>query len=193
MLLAVGHPVPGWKGPVKEGGEFNIDRGGARLKLAYATPHRVEIKAFRENPIRIGLVRAGVHTAFLLFDIQGCTDGWCDASYALGLVDPDYRDIDHRSRDKGWLLAGFLIDAVSGIVCGLRMATMTPAFSQLLDDLVAEQRVALPEFTRQRHNAEIAAAHARWPKPKDMAKDALAIETAGISFEKFPSDPAGRS
>jgi len=191
MLLAVGQTVPGWKSPVREGGEFNIDSAGVRLKLAYNTPQPFEIKGFRKSPLKIGLVDAGIHTLFFLFHLNDCTDGWADASYALGLVDPDYRAIDRRREKEGWLITAYFFDALNGMVHALRAATMTPRFSTCLDTLVARQRAALPEFTRAKHNAEIAAAHARWQTPSMMVKDAIITEIAGVKFLHMPPESAG--
>jgi len=186
MLLVVGQQLPGWKGPSKEGGEFNIDRGGARLRVQYVRPRPSEIRAFRRSKVRFGLVRGGTHTAFLLFSIPGLTVGWADASYALGMVHPEDREIDRRGPGEGWLISMLLICAETGVLHALRAVTVTPAFSERLDELVAEQRAVLPAFSRAAHEAEIAAAYRRWPTPNHMAKDALITEFGGLSFHKLP-------
>lgn len=183
-IISFGDRLPGWTGPIQEGGEFNIDSGGPRLKIGFVAPRREEIRAFREGRVEVGIVRAGTHTAFFLYKIAGLSVGWCDASYALGLVDPDYRHIDPRKPNEGWLISSYFFDANTGIVRALRVYTISPAFSNILDTIVEDQRAALPGFTREKHYEEIAEVQRKFPTPNDLAPYSLLTETAGISFPK---------
>ena len=181
-VIAVGKRLPGWSGPKQEGGQFQIDSDGPTLNLYYNRPVQSEISAFRKGAIQVGLVKAGAHTLFFIFSIDGVTAGFSDCSFALGLVHPDSRNIDIRAPDHGWLCKMLLIDAQTGVVCAMRAATFTPLFSQILDELVLEQRSVLDRFAVQLHEQEIIVAHKRWPFPNDMVRDAIIIEKAGKAF-----------
>lgn len=183
-LITVGDRLPGWHGPLAEGGEFNLDAAGARLRLAYNRPQPAEIEAFRWHPIRIALTPAGLHTVFFLFDIAGCTAGWADATFALGMLPADERILPDRNETSGWLMTCILHDSETGIVRALRLLTMTPVFSASLDQIIAAQRTMLAHFTPDAHFTEIKRGYARWPLPDAIARHAVISETAGLPFPR---------
>lgn len=184
-LISLGKQLPGWTGPRQERGHFNIDFNGPRLDLCFRKPTAREIRGAQSGRVRLGIVPAGRHTAFFLYDVEYATTGWADASYALGLLTPEERELPKRASNEGWLMTLLMVDADTGIVHSLRQLTMTPAFSDRLDGIVEAQRAALPDFTPQAHFAEIDAAYRRWPKPSDMVEFSVATERAGLPFQKF--------
>jgi len=180
--ISVGRRLPGWTRPMAEGGQFTFDAGGARLFLGYDRPTPEETAHFHHSPIRIGLARADPHTAFFLFDIEGCTAGWADAPYALGVVPPGYRRMPSRRPNEGRLIILCLNDALSGMVHAIRIISTSAAFASVLDTLVAEQRAALASFRPEKHDAVIARAYASWRLPVDIAGNALITESIGAKI-----------
>lgn len=177
-----GEVVPGWHGPRPEATQFQIDSDGLTLLHHYRRPTPREIRGARTGKARFGLVPAGRHTMFLLYDIEHLTKGWSDAPYAFGLVAVDRRELQPREPHQGRLLMSILVDADTGTLHAIRGVSLTPAFSDALDRLLDAQRAALPDFTPAAHDAELRAAYARWPDPAAMAGAAVAIEQGGMPF-----------
>ncbi|MBV8573598.1 MAG: hypothetical protein JOZ58_00965 [Acetobacteraceae bacterium] len=161
-FVFVGSPIPPWMRMRQEGARFIMDNQGPRLFLGFASPLPHEIISFRKVNFRFGLVSAGDHTFYVIFHIEGCTDGWCEAPYAFGLLQGDQRNLPHRRASHGWILGVAFFDITTSIVRSIRLGTMTPACSDILDHLIAGQKTKLSEFTPERHDAEIVAAEQRW-------------------------------
>jgi len=185
VLFQVGSPLPGWSGPRQERGHFNIDANGPRLDLCFRNPTNREVRGLRTGKARFGIVPAGKHTAFFLYDIESATEGWADASYSVGLLTPEEREMHPRTLTEGWLLNMLMVDADTGIIRALRQITFTPEFSNKLDGVISAQLAAMPDFTPQKHFAEVDAAYKRWPSTTDMLPFSLATERGGLPFEKF--------
>lgn len=184
-LYAIGDVVPDWPGPQGEGARFVFTNRGCLLHLHYRRPSPREVYGVRNSPMRVGLVPAGRHTLFLIYDIPQTTNGWSDASFALGLVPPDARPEGRETDKEAWSLITLLTDARTGILHAARLSTMTPFFCTIMEKLVAQQRAALPEFTPAAHDKERRAAYRRWPRPQLMIHDALIWEQVGIPFERL--------
>lgn len=178
----LGEPMPDWSGPQPEGTHFQIDSTGVILLHLYKDPTPREIRGARTGRARFGLVSAGRHTLFLLYDIAQLTKGWADAPFALGLVPAGKQAVQPRSRTEGRLLLSLLADARSGVLLALRAISLTPAFCAALDAMLDGMRAALPSFTAAAHDAELRAAYQCWPGPADMAASASAIEYGGLPF-----------
>lgn len=186
-MLALGHPLPGWSKPTAEGAQFWIDYGGSPfLMLLWPNPTPAEVINFgRRKPIRFGLLPVSDHTLFLLFKIEGVTDDWSEAPFALGLTAPDERDMGNRQPDEGYLFSFVLGDNRSGVIYAMRQATVTPRFSQHLDDQIARQTAALSRFDKAAHLREVDLTRQKYPKPADMIADAVIVESLGLPFQKF--------
>lgn len=181
----VGEIVPGWPGPQGEGGRFNFTKHGCVLTLFYANPRPREIEGLRHSPMRVGLLEAGRHTWFFLYSIPHTTNGWSDASFALGLNPPDLRVYKRENPKEAWTLLTLLVDASTGVLRAARFSTLTPFFCTIMEGLVDKQRAALADFTPTRHREEHEMAYLRWPRPQLMIEDALIWERLGIPFERL--------
>lgn len=185
QLLSVGKPLPNWTAPMPEGAQLFMDYGGSPFLMFFyndIAPHEPE--ALSEGEIRFGLYPAGDHTFFLLHSIEGFTQGWADAPYALGVLSPENRPKHDRDPTTGYLFSFILAESTTGIIRAMRAATVTPRFSQRLDDALKRLENNLPDFSREKHDAEIQAAYRRFPRPYDMAKGAVVKEVLGRKFPK---------
>lgn len=185
-VFVVGRQVPNWRGPQKEGAHFSVDAGGAILTFFYARPQPKEVEALAAGRIRFGVVPAGDHTLFLLCAVEGMTEGWVDAPYALGCVHPEMRRFEFTDPDKGLVVTMMLVCARTGVLHGIRALTVTPQFTDALDAVIAGQRMRLGAFTRADHAAEVQAAYERWTTPAAMAAEAIVTETGGLPFHRMP-------
>lgn len=185
-IFVVGRQVPNWRGTHAEGAHFNVDSGGAILTFFYARPRPQEAEALASGSVRFGLLPAGDHTMFLLCAIEGLTEGWVDAPYALGIVPPDLRRFEFTDPDKGLVVTVMLVCARTGILHGIRALTVTPKFTDALDAVIAGQRMRLGGFTRGRHTAEVQTAYVKWASPAAMIEEAIVVETGGLPFHRMP-------
>ena len=152
------------------------------IVAAYDRPNWVEITEFQSGVIRIGLVPAGEHTVF--FILRCGTLPWADMPFALGRL-PDRRNVPvARSPTAGFFIHMELVDLTSHIVCAMHSFTVTPQFSEVLEDQISKQRANLANFSEEKYDAEIAAFYRRYPHQNDMPVGAIVFETAGMKFPK---------
>ena len=182
-VVKLGDVYPGWRGPLPEGTRFEFNSAGPLLLHSYRKPTPREIRGARTGRMRFGLLPAGQHTLFLLYDGENLTGSWGDAPYAYGLVHGDFREVPRAEPGQGLLMLSVLVDADSGVTHALRGTSLTPAFSAELTRLVDAQRAALPGFSAAKHEAEIAEAYQRWPRPEHMVAAATAVEIGGLPFD----------
>ena len=181
-IIALGQPHPYLTGRrLTEGVVLSIVRGDFAICAIYDHPTPTEIAAYQHDDLRVALVPAGDHTFFMM--MKPGAQNWTDMPFALGLLDPDQRDVlPPRDALNGYLIHFELVDLHSHVVHGLRLFTITPAFSFLLELQIAKLRRNLSRFSVGRHSDEIAAMYRRYPDANLMTKAAIIIETAGMTF-----------
>ena len=187
-FLSVGEQCPGWRSQIPDGGRFEISSKGVLLNFHHHSLSTEEIACFRDGRTQLGLLRAGKHTLFLLYRVNGLI-GWSDCFYAYGMVTPELRDIPRQMETSGWGVGMVLTDSMTGVIKARRTCSVTPEFLHVLDDLVLEQRAFLPCFSWDSHCDEISAAHARWPTSCGMLGDALIIEETGCHCQSVEAVP----
>ena len=183
-IYAVGHPWPGKIPPVGIRFEFDGDHG-ARIILGFRNPTPLEIHQAKIACLRLGLVSSGDHTTFLLVQNLQYPGGWADAPFSWGKVAPHQRyfETDEAAPSTtGYLFRLYLTDQF-GIIRAIRMFTVTPRFSEALNNALRGQERHVDSWSVDAHNAEIAAAYRRWSTSKQMAKAATIIEEAGVPFD----------
>jgi len=182
VLIERGKRLPGWLRARPEGNTLNFDCGGVSLVILLHRPVLREVEALKNQPVTVALLPVGRHTLFFLFRIPNLTYEWSDCPFALGLVAPERRRLPDRKPGAGYALPIIMADATTGVVQGIRMVTLSPSFSLMLEATVADIAAALPVFTPEAHDREIRTAYDRWPHSNRMAADAMFTEIAGRPF-----------
>jgi len=176
--LAVGQRHPLVPPGIPDGVRFLAGAAGLDLLATLDPLSDKDVRAWRRGRLRVGLVPAGRHTLFALYEVEGF-GGWSDAPFSLGAVPPAERALPERQPHQGRLLNVTVVEARSAIVRGLRAVSLSPAFAASLDQLLDRQREALAGWTPAAHQAEIADAYRRWPRTADMVAAAVITEIAG--------------
>jgi hypothetical protein len=179
-LIAVGSPHPSISANQPDGVRFSAGIDGLHLLGVIEGLKSREVSAWRTGKIRVGLAGAGRHTLLFLYEINGFGT-WGDAPFSLGLVPTDRRTLPARQPHQGRLLNITLVEQGTRIVRALRAVSLSPAWCDVLDTLIAEQIRNLPEWTARAHQAEIAAAYRRWPAVSDAIRDGAVVEVAGAA------------
>lgn len=174
-FIKVGEPFSAgvnWQGVDRF--ELRCVNGGLMLQVLIPNPSDTNISAFLKGQIFVGLYAKG-STVFFLFKIDGLYD-WSDQAFSINLNPPDEREIPPVKEGERQLMSFVLIDSVSGITRGIRVATLSPNYTSLFYRFLRRQ---LDEnLTREQHEENIAAVYAVMDS-KSMAKAALLREKAG--------------
>ncbi|CAO3434177.1 hypothetical protein [Azospirillum endophyticum] len=181
MLISLNQPWPGNPQPLGIRFEF-LDDTGPRLHLGLVNPTPREVRGAARGRLRLALVPAGKHTLFLLVQQPELFAGWADAPFAWGKVPSARRCLDDKSPSSNGYLFGVYLTDQHSVVRALRVATVTPTFTTVLDEAIREQARHLGEFSVAAYDAEVAAAYRRWPRSDDMVRAACVVEALGIPF-----------
>ncbi len=175
-----------WPGPIPPAGvrlEFS-PRGNPKLFAVYESPTPLEVHGFRKNPIQIALVPGGKHTLFFMFEIERGTNGWADCPYSFLKLAPENREFTRAPESAdGYFMVVHLVDQ-NGIVHAIRGVSMTPKFSDALDENLRHQARHSGSYSAAAHDAEIGLAYKRWATSAHMVRAAVIKETAGEASEK---------
>ena len=114
------------------------------------------------------------------------TDEWADMPFGWGMLRPETRKamlegFALKASDSRYRLS-FIVCGQDRIVLALRVVSVSPQFTQALDAALLRQEANLGEFTREAHDAEIAAAYRKWPTGDAMMSAATNVETAGAAY-----------
>lgn len=167
-LVRPGHP---------EGVTFGIGADGLYLLGVIGQPTPKEIRAWSRGRLRLGVLPAGLHVLFLLYELDGFAP-WSDAPYSLGLTQGMLPQ--PVQPEGGALMQLTLVDAGTAIIRSLRVVSVSAGFCAELWRALGEQGGALPAYSEPARQAEVDAAYRRWPHSRDMVKSASMIEVAGI-------------
>lgn len=156
---------------------FSANSDHIELIATFSRLSSKDVRAWSRGRLRLGLLAAGDHTAFILYELDGFCS-WSDAPFSVGLTPAGGRDLPPREPQQRRLLEITLLAADTAEIKALRVASLSPTWSAALEAEIARQMAALPQWSRQVHEAEIAAAYRRWTAA-DMAKASQLIEVAG--------------
>ncbi|HRJ61571.1 MAG TPA: hypothetical protein PKZ99_10385 [Azospirillaceae bacterium] len=176
-VLQVGEAHPTIPAGQPDAVRFAATDSGIELIGAFSGLKKKDVLAWSRGRLRLGLLAAGHHTAFILYDLDGFCR-WSDAPFSVGLTPAGRRELPAREPLQRRLLLLTLLAAETAEIKALRIASLSPTWSAALEAEIARQTTALPQWSRQAHEAEIAAAYRRWTAD-DMAKSAPLIEVAG--------------
>lgn len=169
---------------LREGAIVSLTPNNFGIVEILDAPKRAELRVRRDHRFHIGLVGGYQHTVFFVLHWgHGSGTGWGELPFALGVLDPDDRDAvpPPRSKSQGYFIHYELVDLATHVVMAVRAFSVTPPFSALLQQEVEKLRTNLPDFTFERHCAEIADYCGKHPL-EQRPPDALIIEQAGMRF-----------
>lgn len=174
--LEIGKPYPGDRTSWPDGW-FGLAyaNGHTILALAEERPSLASIERFRRGPMHFALhYEQGV--IFFLFRIEGAWD-WSDNAFSIHLVPPEARGSGDNPGTHYAPVTVAMIEAGTGLVVALRVATMSPRLVRQLRTYIDHQLVR--PFSAQAHQAAIEEVYRRYPHPKALAQAAVFRERAG--------------
>lgn len=134
-----------------------------------------EVAAFRDTtrPLEVGLASHG-SLVILLAKIPGVMD-WSDAPYDARLLPSGQQGLPVVGHT---LVQWVLVDAATGILRGMRAATVTPQFTAQLRELL--ERQAAKPFNRATYEADATAYQSRFTA-QTLVRRAWIVEQAGVT------------
>jgi len=179
LTLAVGQRSP-FPAPPGESLKVAFDRKRAPLLLLGTDkPTANEVKGVRKDPLHVGLLPHGRHTAFLLLRGPRIAADWMDAPFSAAKLPPHLRGLPACGTGQGYLARLLMIDIRDNRIKAMRQVSFSPAFSQALQSEVARQSETAAAFSEAAHDAEIRQAYHRLPRGTDMIRHATITEQAG--------------
>ncbi|OWL98961.1 hypothetical protein CBQ26_00445 [Deinococcus indicus] len=154
---------------------FGLSAQRMEVMVALGGVTDAEAAAFRDTtrPFEVGLASHG-SVVILLARMPGVMD-WSDAPYDARLMPADERGLPVIGHT---LIQWLLVDAKTGILRGIRSATVTPQFTAQLHELL-EGQAARP-FRRATYDADVAAYQQRFTA-QALVRRAWITEQAGIT------------
>ncbi|MGZ8182286.1 MAG: hypothetical protein ACXWT1_10035 [Methylobacter sp.] len=147
--------------------------GAPMLAFNYSLIER-DIDAFLNGSSSFGLFYER-NLLFILFKIDGFLD-WSDLAFTIHLAG------DEKVEDNvGYLPFNLvLVESSTGLVKGLRMVTVSPAFRSMLS-LITQQQ-AKERFDTVDYYKKIGALYETYPSAGSMLKKAMIIEQGGVTL-----------
>lgn len=192
--MIVGRPLVGF-GTIAEGSRFEPTMLGQPVVFfGLDSPTPEEVEAVQSGPIKMAIFRSDEHLSFLLAHMPGLNalDGWDDAPFSAMMSAPEDRQMRPREPEAGWAFIFVLVDTRTGILRALRTGTVSPVFSQIMEEVMTEQVANGAGFTRERHAQSIQSVYDRYPTPGLMARDAEIVEPFGVKFAEARERRTGR-
>lgn len=155
QLLSVGKPYIPSRTRWLEATDYNFRCGSHELRLFFESPSDTEVRAITNGRAEFALyVEGDVIVLCYRFEPMG----WSDQSFTWHLVPEDQREEppDAHGAERA-TLAVILVDAISGLVRGLRIVTFSA------------------EFTRDLHDAIRAQARRPWPGENEYGRQLSSI------------------
>jgi hypothetical protein len=119
---------------------------------------------------------------FLIVDVGGVM--FVDTSFDPDKVDPEYRGLPNRKDNEGYALTVLFFDTAKDMTMALRMATVTPAFSQRLEGYIEDLYRRLESDPKFDAEKSIYEAYTKYERPDQMMDACIAVETLGMPFPK---------
>ena len=159
-------------------------RGQHILTIAYAGITDTELRAFHGSDVEFALhVEWPVATLMYRF---GVDLPWSDSAFNVlaggAIPTEDLASLGSRSAcvgDQRRLMSLIFVDARTGIVRGLRVCTLSPAFSRALDAALDEQ-VAREPVSDERFSAAVGSLHRRFRNTHALLAQAQARTIGGF-------------
>lgn len=155
--------------------ELRYSNGQVMLQILVPSPSPTSVLAFQAGQVYLGLYERGL-TIFFLFKLDGLYD-WSDQAFSIQLLPRDQQQVPASAPGLRHLMSFVLIDSVSGVVRGVRVATWSPHFTEMFFRFV--QRQLAQGLTAEQHQANITLTYAQFANSKALARAALIRERAG--------------
>lgn len=137
--VEVGKPYSQTRTRWDEGVDYNYRSEQHELRLFLDDPSPREIKDITKNPSRFAVAVSG---DVIFFCYKFGDMPWGDAPYSIHLVPEDQRILPPvTGPNERALLTVILIDAITGIVKGLRAVSFSPTLTQYLHEAIRKQAV----------------------------------------------------
>lgn len=164
---------------------INLSGKSAQVVIALNNPTAEQVTLFSagRSTIEVGLA-THQELLILLFRQRGVVNGWSDAPFDIRLLPPE-QQIPPQAAPT--LIQWVLVDAATGIIKGLRGATVSAAFMTQVRKGVLQQ-LGQP-FDRARYDALVNEYQARF-SPRELMKRAWRAERASRRIRKT-QDPQG--
>ncbi|WP_046865124.1 hypothetical protein [Microvirga massiliensis] len=148
---------------IPDGATLAIGPGPWIMIASLTRPLASEVKALRRAPLDVAVLREGT-TAIVVWRFG--RDLFLETPFHMGLLPTQRRYVDQRS---GTQVRAVTIVAQDqrGICHGLRFTSLTPAVSDAIDQIIAEQigEAASVSWSRRKHDSEAEAFFRRWEDP----------------------------
>lgn len=147
QIVAIGKPLFEGRTELPEAIQYNYQAGDHTLLLSMKNLHPKEIEAVRQDEAEFGLYCEN-SIVFLLYRF-GEILPWSDSAFSWWNVSEEDRRIPAPQANPAEriLLKIILIEAATGIVKAIRVTTLSPAFTEKLQDAIRQQATG-EEFSR---------------------------------------------
>ncbi len=147
QIVAIGKPLFEGRTELPEAIEYNYQAGDHTLLLSMKNLHPKEIEAVRQDEAEFGLYCEN-SIVFLLYRF-GEILPWSDSAFSWWNVSEEDRRIPAPQANPAEriLLKIILIEAATGIVKAIRVTTLSPVFTEKLQDAIRQQATG-EEFSR---------------------------------------------
>jgi hypothetical protein len=164
-----------------EGVDYNYRSGSHELRMFLGGPTQREIRDITQGPCEFALLPYK-DVLFFLYRF-GTALPWSDATYSFHLVRRSLPDEaippgPAQMQEPHDLLTVILVDATTGVIKGLRVATFSPAFTAALRSSIQRQ-VESPWPGDKEYDRQLAEAYAKYPSSQAMLKDAISRTVGG--------------
>lgn len=157
-----------------EGARYLYRHGAHELTLFWNGPSEAEVNGFRTQPVEVGLYVQGP-AAFLLYKIADVCE-WSDVAFNVHLVPEAERELPDEAAGDRARFRLTLVDAQDGIIRAKRIVSLDKVMTQALRMVMHDQAVAA--FDRAAYDADVRAAHMRFPDSDAMIRAAEFQEAA---------------
>lgn len=159
--LKTGSPFPLGSSPMAEGTLMEILPSGILLAYFMDKPNNLELDAFHKKGLDIRFFSTG-NVLFALSQVGSLP--WADAPYHWPLMNENPLT-ERPEAGKGYSVVITLVDSLTGIIKGLRYASLTHIQSNRLYDALAGQRAVLD------YDRELDLIYSRYPLSSDMLQE----------------------
>jgi hypothetical protein len=171
-VLEVGKPYPFGTPPYPETGEFNYTAAGYSLRLFVKAPRSFEVQAVRNAPAEFAIAVVG-RAICVLYRFANGKKGipWSVSLFSYHLVPPELQALPDQpaSDEERALLRVELVDAETGILRALRVLTLSPRVTKVLDHAIREQ-ARQPWCGKRQYLLEVAAIDAEYALQELLAR-----------------------
>lgn len=175
-FIKVGEPyAPGVDFGGMDRFELRYSNGHVLLQILIPSPSPSCVRAFETGQAYLGLYERN-STIFFLFKIDGLYN-WSDQAFSIRLLPVEQQQVPEFEPRQRQLMSFVLIDSVTGVVRGIRVATWSPHFTEMFFRFVRRQLAQ--ELTVDQHKANIAQTYAQYANSNALARAALIRERAG--------------